>query len=167
MSNSSISITKVLFPSERRNRVLNFLLKNFSKQLIIAHFAPPSFVVAEAALDDEGLISRRAHTHQPAQAATNISFTELTSLLHLLQDKETLEMQHRVAERELTELREKITMTSRTLGNATGSLAAQEAQMSQLRGKHQQQYYSLETYSRGFKTLTRSISQNEFRVSVF
>jgi chromosome segregation ATPase len=64
--------------------------------------------------------------------------------LHLLQDKETLEMQHRVAERELTELREKIAMTSRTLGNATGSLAAQEAQMSQLRGKRQQQNYPRE-----------------------
>ncbi|CAB3378946.1 Hypothetical predicted protein [Cloeon dipterum] len=57
----------------------------------------------------------------------------LIEIDRLRQDKETLEMQHRVTERELSDLREKISVTSRTLGNATGSLAAQEAQMAQLR----------------------------------
>jgi len=67
-----------------------------------------------------------------------LTYTETRFLLahmHLLQDKETLDMQQRVTERELADLREKIALTSRTLGNATGSLAAQEAQMAQLRGK--------------------------------
>ncbi|XP_034187468.1 coiled-coil domain-containing protein 170 isoform X2 [Osmia lignaria lignaria] len=49
------------------------------------------------------------------------------------QDKECLEMQYRVAERELNELRDKLVNANRSISNATGNLSNQEALICQLR----------------------------------
>lgn len=43
-------------------------------------------------------------------------------------------MQHRVAERELSDLREKLALSNRSLGTATGNLALNEATICQIRG---------------------------------
>lgn len=52
----------------------------------------------------------------------------------LKQEKETLEMQNRGHERELLELREKLSFSNKSLGSASGNLAQQEATIVQLRG---------------------------------
>lgn len=75
MSSSSISINKVLFPSKRR-RVLNFLLKKLWQA--INNRSLCGAAVVAAALDDEGLISRRAHTHQPRQQHINPTEFDVT-----------------------------------------------------------------------------------------
>lgn len=43
-------------------------------------------------------------------------------------------MQHRVAEREIIELRDKVSLSTRNLGTASGSIAQLEATICQLRG---------------------------------
>lgn len=62
------------------------------------------------------------------------SASQLLDLDRLRQDKENLEMHNRVMERELNELREKLTCSTRSLGNASGNIAQQEATICQLRG---------------------------------
>ncbi|KAJ8953106.1 hypothetical protein NQ318_013450 [Aromia moschata] len=61
------------------------------------------------------------------------SATQILELDRLRQEKESLEMQHRVMERELMELREKLTMSNRSLGNANDNVAQHEAMICQLR----------------------------------
>ncbi|XP_045480257.1 coiled-coil domain-containing protein 170 [Harmonia axyridis] len=51
----------------------------------------------------------------------------------LKQEKESLEMLHRSNERELVELREKLSYSNKSLGSASGNLAQQEATVCQLR----------------------------------
>lgn len=51
----------------------------------------------------------------------------------LAQEKEHLEMQQRVTERELSELRDKLMVTNRSLGLASNNMASQEATISTLR----------------------------------
>ncbi|XP_076389821.1 coiled-coil domain-containing protein 170 isoform X1 [Megachile rotundata] len=65
-------------------------------------------------------------------------FQRLTSsqtidLDRLRQDKECLEMQYRVAERELSDLRDKLANANRSISNATGNISNQEALICQLR----------------------------------
>lgn len=43
-------------------------------------------------------------------------------------------MQHRVTERELHELKEKLSISNRSLGSASGNIAQQESIICQLRG---------------------------------
>ncbi|XP_076297051.1 coiled-coil domain-containing protein 170 [Lasioglossum baleicum] len=57
----------------------------------------------------------------------------LIDLDRLKQDKECLEMQHRVAERELNDLRDKLVNANRSMTNATGNISSQEALICQLR----------------------------------
>nr|XP_012147432.1 PREDICTED: coiled-coil domain-containing protein 170 isoform X1 [Megachile rotundata] len=56
---------------------------------------------------------------------------ELTRSIY--QDKECLEMQYRVAERELSDLRDKLANANRSISNATGNISNQEALICQLR----------------------------------
>lgn len=63
------------------------------------------------------------------------SAAQILEIDRLRQEKESLEMQHRVTERELNELKEKLAMSNRSLGNATGNVAQQEAMICQLRGE--------------------------------
>ncbi|XP_043271010.1 coiled-coil domain-containing protein 170 isoform X2 [Venturia canescens] len=58
---------------------------------------------------------------------------QLTELDRLRQDKECLEMQYRVAEREVTELRDKLVNANRSITSATGNISSQEALICQLR----------------------------------
>lgn len=44
-------------------------------------------------------------------------------------------MQHRVAEREMNDLRDKLVNANRSITNATGNISNQEALICQLRGK--------------------------------
>lgn len=60
---------------------------------------------------------------------------QLVEIERLRQEKESLEMHNRVAEREMNELREKLASTSRSLGSASGNIANMEATICQLRGK--------------------------------
>lgn len=62
------------------------------------------------------------------------SASQLLELDRLRQEKESLEMQHRVLDREGTDLREKLSSTTRNLGCASGSIAQLEAAVCQLRG---------------------------------
>ncbi|KAJ8922565.1 hypothetical protein NQ315_007595 [Exocentrus adspersus] len=61
------------------------------------------------------------------------SAAQILEIDRLRQEKEALEMQHRVTERELAELKEKLAMSSRSLGSATGNIAQQESMICQLR----------------------------------
>lgn len=63
------------------------------------------------------------------------SAAQILEIDRLRQEKESLEMQHRVTERELNELKEKLSLSNRSLGNASGNIAQQEAMICQLRGK--------------------------------
>lgn len=63
------------------------------------------------------------------------SAAQILEIDRLRQEKESLEMQYRVTERELNELKEKLALSSRSLGSATGNIAQQEAMICQLRGK--------------------------------
>ncbi|CAL7934683.1 unnamed protein product [Xylocopa violacea] len=51
----------------------------------------------------------------------------------LRQDKECLEMQYRIAEREVNELREKLVNANRSITSATGNISSQETLIGQLR----------------------------------
>ncbi|KAK9891618.1 hypothetical protein WA026_015581 [Henosepilachna vigintioctopunctata] len=61
------------------------------------------------------------------------SATQMTEIDRLRQEKESLEIQHRSMDRELTELKEKLSFSNRSLGSASGNLAQQEATLCQLR----------------------------------
>lgn len=50
------------------------------------------------------------------------------------QEKECLEMQYRVAERELNDLRDKLVNANRSITSASGNISSQEALICQLRG---------------------------------
>lgn len=50
------------------------------------------------------------------------------------QEKESLEMQQRVTDRELSDLKEKLAMSNRNLGSASGNIAQAESLICQLRG---------------------------------
>jgi len=52
----------------------------------------------------------------------------------LRQEKESLEMQQRVTDRELSDLKEKLAMSNRSLGSASGNIAQAESLICQLRG---------------------------------
>jgi predicted nucleic acid-binding Zn-ribbon protein len=75
----------------------------------------------ERAVADRDLLQRQAASH-------------LLELDRLRQEKETLEMQQRVAERDLMDLREKLSISNRSLGSATDNIASQEASICQLKG---------------------------------
>nr|XP_031845517.1 coiled-coil domain-containing protein 170 isoform X3 [Nomia melanderi] len=68
----------------------------------------------------------------------------LIDLDRLKQDKECLEMQHRVAERELSELRDKLVNANRSITNATGNISSQEALICQLRDESKQREEKLQ-----------------------
>ncbi|XP_014598986.1 PREDICTED: coiled-coil domain-containing protein 170 [Polistes canadensis] len=59
--------------------------------------------------------------------------TQLVDLERLRQEKECLEMQHRVAEREMNDLRDKLVNANRNITSATGNISNQEALICQLR----------------------------------
>ncbi|XP_046812798.1 coiled-coil domain-containing protein 170 isoform X4 [Vespa crabro] len=59
--------------------------------------------------------------------------TQLVDLERLRQEKECLEMQYRVAEREMNDLRDKLVNANRNITSATGNISNQEAVISQLR----------------------------------
>ncbi|KAG5886628.1 hypothetical protein JTB14_013075 [Gonioctena quinquepunctata] len=61
------------------------------------------------------------------------SAAQILEIDRLRQEKESVEMQHRVTERELNELKDKLASSSRSLGNASGNIAQQEALICQLR----------------------------------
>lgn len=63
------------------------------------------------------------------------SAAQLLELDRLRQEKESLEMHQRVMERELSETKEKLAASNRSLGSASGNIAQQEATICQLRGK--------------------------------
>ncbi|KAF5292491.1 hypothetical protein FQR65_LT01635 [Abscondita terminalis] len=58
---------------------------------------------------------------------------QILEIDRLKQEKETIEMQYRVTERENIDLREKLSSTTRNLGSASGNLAQLEATVCQLR----------------------------------
>ena len=60
--------------------------------------------------------------------------SHLLELDRLRQEKESLEMQQRVAERDLMDLRDKVAISSRNLVSATDNIASQETSICQLRG---------------------------------
>ena len=62
------------------------------------------------------------------------SAAQVLEIDRLRQEKESLEMQQRVLERDLTELKEKLAFSNRSLGSASGNIAQQESQICQLRG---------------------------------
>ncbi|XP_023723105.1 coiled-coil domain-containing protein 170 isoform X3 [Cryptotermes secundus] len=74
----------------------------------------------ERAVADRDSLQRQAATH-------------LLELDRLRQEKESLEMQQRVAERELIDLREKLSIANRSLTSATDNIASQETSICQLR----------------------------------
>ncbi|XP_050440677.1 coiled-coil domain-containing protein 170 isoform X3 [Adelges cooleyi] len=74
----------------------------------------------ERALADKENLQRQAAGH-------------ILEIDKLKQEKEHLEMQQRVMERELSDLREKLAATNRSLGVTSNSLASQEATISTLR----------------------------------
>ncbi|XP_039285474.1 coiled-coil domain-containing protein 170 [Nilaparvata lugens] len=74
----------------------------------------------ERALTERETFQRQAASH-------------MMEIDRLRQEKETLEIQQRAAERELQELRDKLASVNRSLGTATGTLTAQEATISTLR----------------------------------
>ncbi|CAK9830412.1 Coiled-coil domain-containing protein 170 [Anthophora retusa] len=59
--------------------------------------------------------------------------SQLVDLDRLRQDKECLEMQYRIAERESNELRDKLVNANRSISSATGNISSQEALIAQLR----------------------------------
>lgn len=59
---------------------------------------------------------------------------QMLEIDRLRQEKEAIEMQHRVTERELVELKEKLAASNRSLGSASGNIAQQESLICQLRG---------------------------------
>lgn len=63
------------------------------------------------------------------------SAAQILEIDRLRQEKESIEMQHRVTERELNELKEKLALSNRSLGSASGNIAQQEAMICQIRGK--------------------------------
>lgn len=74
-------------------------------------------------------------TIQDKECLQRQSANQLMEIDRLRQEKEAIEMHHRVAERELNDLKEKLSASNRSLGNASGSIAQQESQICQLRGK--------------------------------
>jgi predicted nucleic acid-binding Zn-ribbon protein len=60
--------------------------------------------------------------------------SHLLELDRLRQEKESLEMQQRVAERDLMDLRDKLSLANRSLTSATDNIASQETSICQLRG---------------------------------
>ncbi|XP_076226579.1 uncharacterized protein LOC116432574 isoform X3 [Nomia melanderi] len=70
--------------------------------------------------------------------------TLLPAVGRFTQDKECLEMQHRVAERELSELRDKLVNANRSITNATGNISSQEALICQLRDESKQREEKLQ-----------------------
>jgi septal ring factor EnvC (AmiA/AmiB activator) len=62
------------------------------------------------------------------------SAAQVLEIDRLRQEKESLEMQHRVMERDLNELKEKLSFSNRSLGSASGNIAQQEGTICQLRG---------------------------------
>ncbi|XP_068907810.1 coiled-coil domain-containing protein 170 isoform X2 [Tenebrio molitor] len=61
------------------------------------------------------------------------SAAQVLEIDRLRQEKESLEMQHRVMERDLNELKEKLSFSNRSLGSASGNIAQQEGTICQLR----------------------------------
>ncbi|GFG36972.1 hypothetical protein Cfor_05393, partial [Coptotermes formosanus] len=59
--------------------------------------------------------------------------SHLLELDRLRQEKESLEMQQRVAERDLMDLRDKVAISNRSLASATDNIASQETSICQLR----------------------------------
>lgn len=66
------------------------------------------------------------------------SGSQLLEIERLRQEKEALEMHQRVSEREISELRDKLSQSTRSLGSASGNIATQEATICQLRGRSKQ-----------------------------
>jgi hypothetical protein len=60
--------------------------------------------------------------------------SHLLELDRLRQEKESLEMQQRVAERDLIDLRDKVTISNRSLVSATDNIVSHETSICQLRG---------------------------------
>lgn len=66
----------------------------------------------------------------------SIKLSNTVSLIAIIsQEKECLEMQYRVAEKDMNDLRDKLVNANRSLTSATGNISNQEALICQLRGK--------------------------------
>ncbi|XP_023011996.2 coiled-coil domain-containing protein 170 isoform X2 [Leptinotarsa decemlineata] len=61
------------------------------------------------------------------------SAAQLLEIDRLRQEKENADMQNRVTERELNELKDKLALSNRSLGNASGNIAQQESMICQMR----------------------------------
>ncbi|CAH1160270.1 unnamed protein product [Phaedon cochleariae] len=61
------------------------------------------------------------------------SAAQILEIDRLRQEKENVEMQNRVTERELNELKDKLALSNRSLGSASGNIAQQESMICQLR----------------------------------
>lgn len=57
-------------------------------------------------------------------------------IYYLIKEKDNIELQQRMSERELSELREKFALANRSLGNAHVNVASHETTISQLRGNY-------------------------------
>lgn len=62
------------------------------------------------------------------------SASQLVEIEHLRQEKESTEMQLRVSEKELLDCKDKLNSSTRTLGNITGNVAAQDSEIIHLKG---------------------------------
>lgn len=62
------------------------------------------------------------------------SAAQILEIDRLRQEKDSVEMQHRVMERELNEIKEKLAVSNRSLGSASGNIAQQESTICQIRG---------------------------------
>ncbi|XP_049825664.1 coiled-coil domain-containing protein 170 [Aethina tumida] len=61
------------------------------------------------------------------------SAAQILEIDRLRQEKDSVEMQHRVMERELNEIKEKLAVSNRSLGSASGNIAQQESTICQIR----------------------------------
>lgn len=62
------------------------------------------------------------------------SANQILEIDRIRQEKESLELQHRITERDFNELKEKLALSNRSLASASGNLAQHENTICQLRG---------------------------------
>ncbi|ENN80621.1 hypothetical protein YQE_02963, partial [Dendroctonus ponderosae] len=100
---------------------------------------------------------------------------EILEIDRLRQEKEALEMQHRVTERELNEIKEKLSISTRNLGSASGNIAQQESLICQLREEikvrddrvqrlQAEQKHTLESLAIQLSTPTRFVDSIEMTI---
>ncbi|XP_048517705.1 coiled-coil domain-containing protein 170 isoform X2 [Dendroctonus ponderosae] len=103
------------------------------------------------------------------------SAVQILEIDRLRQEKEALEMQHRVTERELNEIKEKLSISTRNLGSASGNIAQQESLICQLREEikvrddrvqrlQAEQKHTLESLAIQLSTPTRFVDSIEMTI---